>query len=74
MALKGIQYLKNKLAEKRTRVNMRYAFYEMKNVARDFGISTPPDLRDFFAVIGWCGKGVDGIADRLRFRDFVDDL
>ena len=74
MALKGIQYLKNKLAEKRTRVNMRYMFYEMKNVARDFGISTPPDLRDFFAVIGWCGKGVDSIADRLRFRDFVNDL
>lgn len=74
MALKGIAYLKAKLAAKRSRVNTRYLFYEMKNVSRDFGISTPPDLRDFFAVLGWCSKGVDGIADRLRFRDFANDL
>ena len=42
--LKGIEYLKNKLAGKRPRVELRYEYYEQKHRARDFGISTPEDL------------------------------
>lgn len=71
---KGMEYLKNKLAVKKVRVNMRYAFYEMKNRVRDFGISTPPELRYFESVLGWCGKAVDSLADRLCFREFGNDV
>ena len=70
---KGIAYLRNKLALKRTRVLTRYKFYEMKNLARDLNIATPPDLRWMNSVLGWCGKAVDSVADRLVFREFVDD-
>lgn len=70
---KGIEYLRKKLNLKRHRVNIRYDFYEMKNIARDFGISTPPTLRNWFSSLGWCAKAVDSIADRLEFREFVDD-
>lgn len=70
---KGIVYLRNKLALKRTRVLTRYKFYEMKNLARDLNIATPPDLRWMNSVLGWCGKAVDSVADRLVFREFVDD-
>ena len=70
---KGIEYLRKKLNLKRLRVNKRYDFYEMKNVARDFGISTPPTLRNWFSSLGWCAKAVDSIADRLEFREFVED-
>ena len=41
---RGIVYLRDKLNLKRTRVLKRYEFYEMKNLVRDFNISTPPDL------------------------------
>lgn len=74
MDYKGIAYLKNKLAIKRLRVGIRYQFYEMKNFARDFGISTPPDLRYWNSVVGWCAKGVDSLADRLSFARFDNDL
>lgn len=74
MAYKGMQYLKNKLAMKRGRVVTRYKYYEMKNWVRDFRISTPPDLLNFMAVMGWCGKAVDSIADRLVFREFGNDV
>lgn len=71
---KGMPYLKNKLAIKRARVGLRYDFYEMKNIVRDFGISTPPDLRFWMSTLGWCAKAVDSLADRLAFDQFKDDI
>lgn len=70
---RGMAYLKNKLAAKQSRVRTRYKYYEMKYNVRDFGISTPPALRNMNYVLGWCGKAVDSLADRLQFRGFQDD-
>ena len=70
---KGMQYLKDKLASKKTRVNRRYSFYEMKHRARDFRISTPEGLESWMSILGWCSKAVDSIADRLSFREFEND-
>lgn len=70
---RGIGYLRNKLNAKRTRVLKRYQYYEMKNRVMDFGISTPPNLREWKSVLGWCGKAVDSLADRLVFREFEED-
>lgn len=71
---KGIDYLRNKLNCKRSRVNLRYKHYEMKNIVRDFEISTPPDLRYWMGTLGWCAKAVDSLADRLVFREFDNDV
>lgn len=73
MEYKGIEYLRHKLNKKRHRVNVRYKFYEMKNITRDFGISTPPNLRNWQSVLGWNAKAVDALADRLVFREFAND-
>lgn len=70
---KGISYLRRKLNSKRQRVLTRYKYYEMKNVTRDFGISTPPDLALWQSVLGWCGTAVDALADRIVFREFEED-
>lgn len=71
---KGIEYLRTKLQMKKTRVSLRYGFYEMKNHVRDFGISTPPELRYWESILGWCAKSVDSLADRLSFREFGNDV
>lgn len=73
MEYKGIPYLQQKLIMKLPRIMKRYLFYEMKNHTVDFGISTPPDLRYWNAVIGWPAKGVDALADRLEFKEFRND-
>ena len=73
MELRGIPYLQHKLLMKTPRNMERYRYYEMKNLAFDFGISTPPDLRFWNAVLGWCAKGVDALADRLDFYEFRND-
>ena len=72
--LKGIDWLRQRLAMKSTRVQLRYDFYEMKNVTRDFMISTPPDLRYWMGCLGWCAKAVDSLADRLAFDRFGNDV
>ena len=70
----GIPYLQYKLIQKRVRVLKRYNYYEMKNLALDFGISSPPELRMWSSVVGWCAKGVDALADRLDLDGFADDV
>lgn len=74
MDYKGIPYLAAKLNMKRLRTLARYTFYEAKNVTYDFGISTPPELKHFSAVMGWCAKGVDALADRLDFVEYKNDF
>ena len=70
----GISYLKQKLEQKRLRVLKRYQFYEMKNLTFDFGISSPPELKYWNSVVGWCSKAVDSLADRLDFYTFKNDV
>lgn len=65
--------LQTKLALKRPGVIRRYRYYEMHHFARDFGISTPPNLMLFNACLGWCAKAVDSLADRIQFDGFADD-
>lgn len=71
--LRGIEFLRKKLALKRNRIRTRYAYYEMKYAVRDFKISTPPELMCFNSTLGWCGKAVDSLADRMTFREFRND-
>ena len=70
---RGMAYLRRKLELKRSRVLTRYKYYEMKNAVKDFGMVTPPEFRTFSEVLGWCGKAVDSLADRLIFREFRQD-
>lgn len=71
--MNGIDYLQSKLELKRTRGLLRYKFYEQKQQAMDFGISTPEGLRWFGAINGWCTKAVDALADRIQFDGFDND-
>ena len=74
MTLYGIPYLQQKLQMKRLRVLTKYQYYEMKNITFDFGISSPPELKYWNSVVGWCAKAVDTLADRLDFHGFRNDV
>lgn len=71
----GVEYLRNKLELKRTRVLTRYKYYDMKNICIDPGYVIPDRLKWIYkSSLGWCGKAVDSIADRLTFDRFGNDL
>lgn len=69
----GYEYLKTKLNQKRYRVELRYKYYDMKNCVDDLNISTPPSMRWLNESLGWCGKAVDSVADRMQFYGFKND-
>lgn len=71
--LRGKEYLKNKLILKRSRVLLRYRYYEMKNGIKYLRTLIPPEFMWMTETVGWCGKAVDSLADRLSFREFRDD-
>ena len=74
MKIRGIEYLRNKLALHENRVRMRYKQYAMKYNEPIVGITIPPDIQQRYkAVLGWSAKGVDSLADRLVFREFAHD-
>lgn len=71
--LRGVDYLRRKLLQKAIRNKERYIYYEMKNHVLDFNISTPASLRYLNYSLGWCGKAVDSLADRIVFKGFTGD-
>jgi len=73
MALKGREYLRNHLALKRNRVLLRYKYYDMKNGIKYFRTLIPAEFMWMAETLGWCGKAVDSLADRLSFREFKND-
>ena len=72
--LKGMAYLRRRLAQKESRVNLRYKYYEMKEEGKRLNPVVPIELRGYYsAVMGWSAKAVDSLADRLIFKGFKDD-
>lgn len=69
----GIDYLRRRLADKQTRVLLRYKYYEMKNKAQDFSSLAPEKFKGLKETVGWCAKAVDSLADRLQFDEFQND-
>lgn len=57
-------------AGKLVRNQLKYRYYNGKNVLNDFGISIPPSLLTVETVVGWPQKAVDSMAVRCRFDGF----
>ena len=70
----GIDYLRGKLAQKQSRVNLRYQYYEMKQAMRRVSALIPPEFRTLTYALGWCGKAVDTLSDRIVFDGFDNDI
>lgn len=71
----GKEYLKKKLADRRLRILARYRAYEQKDKAAIFGAAVSAEMKiRYGAVLGWCTKAVDALADRLVFREFDNDF
>lgn len=71
---KGIEYLRAKLITKQTGVERRYDYYEMKYLTRDPSPLIPAQLKEMYkSILGWCGRAVDVLADRLMFDGFYYD-
>lgn len=59
------------LNAKRKRALLRDAYYDGKKRLTKYGISIPPQMKDFEAILGWPAKACDALADRLHLEGFV---
>lgn len=57
--------------EKLFRNKLKHRYYDGKNKLIDLGISTPPELLDLNAVVGWPQKAVDALAVRSRIDGYT---
>ena len=61
------------IVSKRSRVQLKYDYYEAEQRLRDLGISMPAKLLALQSGLGWASKAVDVVADRLSFDAFEND-
>lgn len=61
------------LLEKRAKNTELQTYYDQKVLLKDLKISLPPQLRHLESVMGWPGKVVDVLADRVNFEGFAID-
>lgn len=61
----------NKFQSKLYRNRVRSIYFDTKNPLKDLGISIPPQLRNVETALGWPAKGVNVLARRCNFDDFV---
>ena len=71
--LVGMEKLKTKLSWKQSGVEKRYRYYDMHIAAKLLNRDLPREFTWIKCVLGWCGKAVDSLADRIVFRDFAED-
>lgn len=61
------------LTEKQVKVQNKYDYYNADNEVPDLGISTPMRMRNLRPGIGWGGRAVHTLADRVVFDGFARD-
>ncbi len=70
----NLDTLRRRLSGKARRVKMRYDYYEMKNTMRQISALIPSEMRSLTYSLGWCGKAVDTLSDRIVFDGFDGDI
>lgn len=61
------------LTSKQVTVQNKYDYYNADNDIADFGISTPMRMRKIRPGIGWAGRAVNTLSDRVVFDGFAKD-
>lgn len=66
-----LNLLADRLRRKEPRNRLRAAYYDGKRAVRQVGITIPSQYEKLALTLGWCAKGVDGLARRVNIDRFV---
>lgn len=70
----GMNYLRRKLLLYKDNVDKRYRYYSMEDRDSARSVVIPEGVRNMYrSVLDWTAKGVDSLADRIIFQEFVND-
>lgn len=59
------------LDDQRDRNQERWAYYTSEQHFRNLGIAIDPKFEPYVTILGWCGKAVRSLANRVKFDGFV---
>ena len=58
-----------KSQEERNRA--RWAYYTAEQEFKNLGIAIDPQYENFVTILGWCGKAIRSLANRIKFEGYV---
>lgn len=49
----------------------RWAYYTAEQEFKNLGIAIDPKFESFVTILGWCGKAIRSLANRIKFEGYV---
>lgn len=72
-ATNAAQELIKKLTLHETKAQDKYDYYNADNDSRDYGIAMPQQMKNIRPGVGWAGRAVNILSDRVVFDGFAND-
>lgn len=72
-ATSAAETLLKKLEKHESKVQRKYDYYNADNHTRDYGIAMPNQMKNIKPGVGWIGRAVNILSDRVIFDGFAND-
>lgn len=59
------------IRDQEERNRARWAYYSAEQEFKNLGIAIDPKFEDFVTILGWCGKAIRSLANRIKFEGYV---
>lgn len=59
------------ISDQKQRNIERWAYYSAEQEFKNLGIAIDPQYENFVTILGWCGKAIRSLANRIKFEGYV---
>lgn len=63
--------MERQISDQKQRNITRWAYYTAEQEFKNLGIAIDPEYEDFVTILGWCGKAIRSLANRIKFEGYV---
>ena len=63
--------MEKQIKDQEERNRARWAYYTAEQEFKNLGIAIDPQYESFVTILGWCGKAIRSLANRIKFEGYV---
>lgn len=63
--------MERQIKDQEERNRARWAYYTAEQEFKNLGIAIDPQYESFVTILGWCGKAIRSLANRIKFEGYV---
>ena len=63
--------MERQINDQKERNITRWAYYTAEQEFKNLGIAIDPEYEPFVTILGWCGKAIRSLANRIKFEGYV---